>query len=185
MSNEQLYRQSRLELRLTENEKKYIRQKAQYANKTISEYCRDAIISGVVIKLDTSKVVKVLTELNRIGNNINQIAKAVHSHNDYVHEDDFKILRQQFEEMKSIIIENVYNQTFELSERLNNIKHEVVDVYVDADLNENEYESENIDIEEELKNIEFEYFADDLPKTKKANDDLPEDFLKLFEEYGD
>lgn len=184
MKESERYRPTRIAVRLTENEKKYIQKKAQFANKSISEYCRDALIDGVIIKLDTSEIMKVTTELNRIGNNINQIAKAVHMHDDYVSIADFENLRNQIEEIKYLIIENTYHQTYELEARLKKAKRKVADIYVEEDYEEMEFD-ENIDFEEELKNIEFEYFVDDLPKSKKAEDDLPEDFLKLFEEYGD
>lgn len=172
-------------IRMSENEKKYIQHKADLANKSLSEYCRSALINGIVIQRDTSKVVNVLTELNRIGNNVNQIAKAIHIHGDYVSQDEFTAVRQEFEEMKNIIIEKMFNATYELEARLNDIASKVVDVYVGLeDLYDEEEQQEYM---EQLV-ADFEEFGFEFPNHDEEEQKLskPKSFEELLnEEFGD
>ncbi|HCB96510.1 MAG TPA: hypothetical protein DEP65_13640, partial [Ruminococcus sp.] len=78
-------------------------------------------ISGIVIKRDTSQLIKILNELNRIGNNVNQIAKVIHQQGDYISEDNYVDIKDQFDEMKNIIIGKVLDATFDYEARINEI----------------------------------------------------------------
>lgn len=120
MKKQNLVRQERLEIRLTRSEKEYIQDKADFSNKSLSEFCREALINTVVIKREMTDVIEVLTQLNRIGNNINQIAKAIHMNGDKVMRDDYIEVRTQVEEMKYLIIEKVYQSAYEYERRLEN-----------------------------------------------------------------
>ena len=110
-----------IKARVSENEKRYIKSKADYCNLTVSEYLRKMAISGIVIKRDTSQLIKILNELNRIGNNVNQIAKVIHQQGDYISEDNYVDIKDQFDEMKNIIIGKVLDATFDYEARINEI----------------------------------------------------------------
>lgn len=119
MDKSNLYRKVQVNVRYTENEKKYIEEKAKYCNLSISEYCRKSSMSAVVIKRDTSQLIKILTELNRIGNNINQIAKVIHEQGNYISDENYVDIQDQFSEMKDIIIDRIFKATYEYEARLN------------------------------------------------------------------
>ncbi len=77
MKNEKLkgrVRNKKFNFYVTEKEEEVIRNKAKYLDMTISSYLRKMAIEGIIIKKDFNSV---FYELNKIGVNINQIAKKV------------------------------------------------------------------------------------------------------------
>lgn len=186
MKESERSRPTRIAVRLTEKEKKYIQHKADLANKSISDYMRSVGITGIVINTDTSKIGGMLYELNRIGNNINQIAKAVHTHGDYVSPKDIKAIREEFEAMKNLIFENVINAAYEYEAKLNEVKDKLVDVYVDDE--EMYDEEEALSYLDEMAN-DLAEFGIDFQNHDEEEDKLlnsPDDFEKLLrEEFGD
>lgn len=94
----------------------------------------------------------MLTELNRIGNNINQIAKAVHTHGDYVSPDDIKSIREEFEAMKNIVIDKIINAMYEYGARLAEVEDKLVDVYVESESNGEYDEEEELSYLDEIAN---------------------------------
>jgi SepF-like predicted cell division protein (DUF552 family) len=73
-------RNEQLIVRVTPEEKKLIQKKMlQYRTKNFSRYARKMLIDGYVIHLDLSEFQKLSGEINAIGKNINQIAKAVNA----------------------------------------------------------------------------------------------------------
>lgn len=188
MSEKNKSKPARLEVRLPENEKRYIQHKAEKANKSISEYIRSVGISGVVINTDTSKAAAVLTELNRIGNNINQIAKAVHTHGDYVSPDDIKSIREEFEAMKNIIIDKIINAMYEYGARLAEVEDKLVDVYVESENNGEYDEEEELSYLDEIANdlAELGFKIPNHDEEEERLLDSPKDFAELLkEEFGD
>ena len=75
-----------LSLRLTEEEKEKIREKSEQAGMSISDYTRAILLSSKNVKRKQKincEAVKMLAyEINRIGVNINQIAKKINSTRD-------------------------------------------------------------------------------------------------------
>ena len=189
MKESERSRPTRIAVRFTENEKKYIQHKADMARKSISDYMRSVAITGVVINTDTSKAVAVLTELNRIGNNINQIAKAVHTHGDYVSPDDIKSIREEFEAMKNIIIDKIVNAMYEYGAKLEEVKEKLVDVYIENEDAYDEYNKEEElsyldEIANDLAELGFEIPNHDEEEEKLL--DSPKDFAELLkEEFGE
>ena len=186
MEGKNTNRQARLEVRLSEREKKYIQHKADLANKSISDYIRSVGITGIVINTDTRKIGDMLYELNRIGNNINQITKAVHTHGDYVSPKDIKAIREEFEAMKNLIFENIINAAYEYEAKLNEVKDKLVDVYVsDEDMYD---EEEALSYLDEMANdlaefgIEFQNHDDEEKRLLNSSDDFEK---MLREEFGE
>lgn len=188
MKESERSRPTRIAVRFTENEKKYIQYKADKANKSISDYMRSVAISGVVINTDTSKAAAVLTELNRIGNNINQIAKAVHTHGDYVSPDDIKSIREEFEAMKNIVIDKIINAMYEYGARLAEVEDKLVDVYVESESNGEYDEEEELSYLDEIANdlAELGFKIPNHDEEEERLIDSPKDFAELLkEEFGD
>ena len=185
MKKESKKRQARLEVRLSEKEKEYVQHKAEIASKSISDYIRSVAITGIVINSDTSKAVKVLTALDRIGNNINQITRAVHIHGDYVSKDDIKSIREEFEAIKNIIIDKIVNASFEYQARLNEVRDKLVDVYVDPyDLYD---EDEELAVMDMTAN-DLAEFGIEFPNRDEEEITLesPDDFMELLKKkFGD
>lgn len=93
----------RIEIRLTKSEKNKIRKYAAESNhKTLSSYTRDRLLHPVIFVENPEPYSKVSYELNRIGTNINQIARHVNTH-DEVTKNDMKDLKVAVKKMKQDI----------------------------------------------------------------------------------
>jgi hypothetical protein len=65
-----------LKARVTPDELHHVEQQARDAGKTPSEFFRDAVLNGhIVVKRFRSPDPAILNQLQRIGNNLNQIAR--------------------------------------------------------------------------------------------------------------
>ena len=90
----------RIEIRLTKSEKNRIRKYAAESNhKTLSSYTRDRLLHPVLFVENPEPYSKVSYEINRIGTNINQIARHVNTH-DEVTKNDMEDLKIAVKEMK-------------------------------------------------------------------------------------
>lgn len=93
----------RIEIRLTKSEKNIIRKYAAESNhKTLSSYARDRLLHPVMFVENPAPYSKVSYELNRIGTNINQIARRVNTH-DVVTKNDMEEIKAAFKKMKQDI----------------------------------------------------------------------------------
>lgn len=93
----------RIEIRLTKYEKNRIRKYAAESNhKTLSSYTRDRLLHPVLFVENPEPYSKVSYELNRIGTNINQIARRVNTH-DEVTKNDMEELIVAVKKMKQNI----------------------------------------------------------------------------------
>lgn len=88
---------SRLELRLTLEEKDRLYKMAKENNKTVAQYVREVVLNG---KLVTKTDVQTVIELKRIGNNLNQIAKQI---NLIPHEDNVKLYLQEIQDLLKMV----------------------------------------------------------------------------------
>ena len=75
-----------LSLRLTEEEKEKIREKAEQASLSISDYARAVLLSTKNIrrkqKMDCEAIKRLVYEINKIGVNLNQIARKINTSRD-------------------------------------------------------------------------------------------------------
>lgn len=78
----------RIEVRLTKSEKKAIRKyAAKSQHKTLSSYARDRLLHPVMFIENPAPYAKISYELNRIGTNINQVARRVNTHDEVTKND--------------------------------------------------------------------------------------------------
>ena len=76
------YRDKNIFIRVTEIEKEIIKRKSIAAGyKTINSYAHNMLLNGIIIKVDLKDILKLNTEINKIGTNINQIAYKANSSN--------------------------------------------------------------------------------------------------------
>ena len=140
MNQKKRNRGKQLNIRLNDSEIAYIKEKADYSGKNLSEFCRQTLINGLVLKTNTELVKEVLVQLTRIGTNINQIAKAINLYKSEVTIEDYNKIREQVEEMQYFIIEKVYHATYELSARLKENEEEFSNLYIE-DLDDFEFDT--------------------------------------------
>ncbi len=98
MTKKKRLRDIPMQFYVTEDERNVIEDKAKYLKLSMSEYMRQMCIKGLIIKRD----LKGLDEINRIGVNINQIAKKANE-SGHVIERDIEELRVQYEKLFEIV----------------------------------------------------------------------------------
>ena len=77
-----------IKFRVTPEERKLIESKmAQLGTSNMAAYLRKMSIDGYVIKLDIPELREMVSQLRRIGNNINQIAKRVNGIGEFYRSD--------------------------------------------------------------------------------------------------
>lgn len=87
-----------LKVYVTEKEKNLLEKKASYCNLNMTNYLRTIGIDGVIIKRDY----RWMNDVNKIGSNINQIAKKVNQQNKIL-EKDFVELQREVERLSSLL----------------------------------------------------------------------------------
>ena len=92
-------RKEQLIVMVTPDEKELIQKKMQmFGTNCFSRYARKMLIDGYVIHLDLSDFQRLSGEVNAIGVNINQIAKAVNATGRF-YENDMTQLREKVDEI--------------------------------------------------------------------------------------
>ncbi|MFC5647691.1 plasmid mobilization relaxosome protein MobC [Paenibacillus solisilvae] len=90
------YRNKEVKFFVTGHEMEMIDKKAAIAELDRSKYLRKMALEGYIIKQDFSQVEQLVYEVNKIGNNINQVARRANEV-EYVSLDDIKYLKKQLE----------------------------------------------------------------------------------------
>ena len=92
-------RNEQLIVRVTPDERMLIQKKMQqFGTNNFNRYARKMLIDGYVIRLDLSDFQRLSSEVNAIGININQIAKAVNATGS-VYENDIIKAKEMVEEI--------------------------------------------------------------------------------------
>lgn len=108
-SNSTRSRSVQIKFFVTEGERTLILKRASRFN-SLSEYLRNIATKGKIIERPPSISLDQYTELNRIGNNINQIAKRINSSEANIfHKSTKKELEQMIDELKAVLAENTSN----------------------------------------------------------------------------
>ena len=104
MSDEKkLYRQIQKKMRVTPQENALIKQRMAHHNfSNFNTYARDMLLTGEVVTVDYSELIKLRTEINRIGTNINQLAKYVNTTEEITLE-NFQNLQASLAEVKRLM----------------------------------------------------------------------------------
>ena len=90
-------------IRLTAEEDKFIRKKVEQSPfNNFQNFARIMLITGEVKMVDYSELKKLNGQINRVGNNINQIAKLAH-YFDEISNEDIQEIKQNINYMKSLV----------------------------------------------------------------------------------
>lgn len=118
MSNEtKLYRQIQRKFRVTPRENDLIKERmAIHGFKNFNTYARYMLLTGEVITVDYSELVKLRTEINRIGTNINQLVKYVNT-NEEVSIEHYQSLQELLSEIKQLMNTKI-DKEMSLTEKL-------------------------------------------------------------------
>lgn len=95
------YRDKEVKFFVTDTELQMIDQKAAVAELDRSKYLRKIAIEGFIIKRDFTQVEQLVYEINKIGNNINQVARRANEI-DFVNKGEIMYLKKQ--------LDSIYNQ---------------------------------------------------------------------------
>jgi len=101
MAEEHRKRKRQFKLSLYDEELEYLTQKAFDANMPKTEFVRKIILYGSATErtnFSKEDAKQICYELNRIGNNINQIAYQANARGD-VDKNDFEVLRNEFQNL--------------------------------------------------------------------------------------
>ncbi|AML46704.1 TPA: plasmid mobilization relaxosome protein MobC [Streptococcus suis] len=107
MSDEKkLYRQIQRKFRVTPEENELIKSRMELHNfSNFNTYARYMLLTGEVVTVDYSELIKLRTEINRIGTNINQLVKYVNT-NEEVSLENYRTLQESLAEVKRLVDEN-------------------------------------------------------------------------------
>ena len=116
-------RKKSLRIDLSEDEKKLLDDKADYAGMNVSQFIRKIITDDNVNRLPVEEIIETSKsinqfkfEINKIGHNINQLVKVVHENNDLYYEDQIQQaislienVIQTFDELTKVMYEKLYD----------------------------------------------------------------------------
>ena len=106
MMEENRYREIQRKFRVTPRENELIKERMTlHGFKKFNTYARYMLLTGEVVTVDYSELVKLRTEINRIGTNINQLAKYVNT-NEEVSLENYQSLQASLLEVKRLMDEN-------------------------------------------------------------------------------
>lgn len=108
MGEEHRVRKKKIQINLTESELQYAKDKAEYLNMSMSDMIRNFIKEGVILKYEPFDIKELSNELNKIGVNINQIAKCVNEKGGNYDKEDMDNLKSEFQNLSDLIFNKVY-----------------------------------------------------------------------------
>lgn len=88
-------RHNRIEVKLSDDELEIVREKAEKLNLKTAAYMRRMAVSGEIKIFNTRDFAHLRDSVNRIGNNINQIAHTANSTNNISQAEIEKVLEEQ------------------------------------------------------------------------------------------
>ena len=100
--NNNRLRKKRIEIKVTEDELRIINKKAEVACLNRNAYLIKMAIEGAVIVQDLDNMRDFTNEINKIGVNINQIAKHINTTNN-IYKSDIEELKEKIEEIYKIV----------------------------------------------------------------------------------
>lgn len=99
-------RKKQIHIFLSEDELNIVDENSKYSGITRSEYIRSLIKNGVVIHYEMQGIKDIMYELNKIGTNINQVARKVNE-NDIATYNEIQELKLQVEKMSELIMNKI------------------------------------------------------------------------------
>ena len=100
-------RNRKFQIWLSDKEFQLLADKADYCHVTKADFVRTMVVKGAVIRFENEKISKLLYEVNKIGVNINQIAKKVNTKDAFLRE-DYDLLQSLYHELFNEIVSNLY-----------------------------------------------------------------------------
>ncbi|MEM1486396.1 plasmid mobilization relaxosome protein MobC (plasmid) [Oscillospiraceae bacterium PP1C4] len=91
-------RQNQMIFCVDDNEKSLILERINFMKLSQSDYLRQMALNGVVVNVDYTEVKRMTQEINRVGVNINQIAKRINETNE-VYAADVEALKESLEKI--------------------------------------------------------------------------------------
>lgn len=105
MTEEIRYREIQRKMRVTPRENELIKERMElHRFKNFNTYARYMLLTGEVVTVDYSELIKLRTEINRIGTNINQLAKYINT-NEEISIENYKELQESLTDIKSLVDE--------------------------------------------------------------------------------
>ena len=105
MTTKRRKRVNRFELRTTDKEAFQLRQRITMANKkTFQAYALEMLLKGKIETYDYSELQQLRLEVNRIGQNVNQLVRYVNTF-DEIDSELFKALQAEIDEMKVLLFD--------------------------------------------------------------------------------
>jgi len=83
--------------RLNDPEKEQFRDKVARSGLTQQDYIRKCVLDKPVISLDRAELHKIMVELSRQGNNLNQITRVLNERGDLAHENEISEMKGELE----------------------------------------------------------------------------------------
>lgn len=106
MTEEIRYREIQRKMRVTPRENELIKERMElHGFKNFNTYARYMLLTGEVVTVDYSELIKLRTEINRIGTNINQLAKYINT-NEEITLENFQNLQASLAEVKRLMDDN-------------------------------------------------------------------------------
>jgi hypothetical protein len=103
MTEEIRYREIQRKMRVTPRENELIKERMElHGFKNFNTYARYMLLTGEVVTVDYSELIKLRTEINRIGTNINQLAKYINT-NEKITLENFQNLQASLAEVKRLM----------------------------------------------------------------------------------
>ena len=98
-------RVNRFEFRATDDETTKLRKRINLSNKeTFQAYAYDLLLEGKIETYDYSELQKLRIEVNRIGQNVNQLVRYVNTF-DEIDNELFKALQAEIDDMKKLLFD--------------------------------------------------------------------------------
>ena len=98
-------RVNRFEFRATDDEATKLRKRINLSNKeTFQAYAYDLLLEGKIETYDYSELQKLRIEVNRIGQNVNQLVRYVNTF-DEIDNELFKALQSEIDDMKKLLFD--------------------------------------------------------------------------------
>ena len=90
---------------------------AQHNFSNFNTYARYMLLTGEVVTVDYSELIKLRTEINRIGTNINQLARYVNT-NEEISLENYQNLQHSLAEVKRLMEENFNHEISQIDKLL-------------------------------------------------------------------
>ena len=101
--SENRVRKKQLKFRATEAEEMIIREKAKISNMEIERFLRNSALKKNIIVYDLTSIFELSSQINPIGNNINQIAKKLNQ-GEGIYNNDINYLKESIRNIHDVLI---------------------------------------------------------------------------------